>query len=156
MLNKTYGIYGLSEWHGNIKAGSISVKVSFTGGTVAPSGAQPAFFMTKDPITQFVIENSKEFKSGFIHIEMVQETPGTHPRMATPKAVKSSGEPEGDAPLKETEEPKTKGTEMNFACNDDAKDYLAETYGVSRSKMRNKADIEKAAKDYGITIIWKE
>ena len=62
MQVKTYGINGLTEWHGDIKAGSISVRVSFTGGTASPSGAQPAYYMTKDPITQFVIENSNEFK----------------------------------------------------------------------------------------------
>lgn len=84
MKVNTYGINGLTEWYGDLKSGSISVKVSFVGGTASPSGAQPAYFVTKDPITQFVIENSKEFKSGFIHLEMSQEIPGNHPRMAIP------------------------------------------------------------------------
>ena len=85
MKIKTYGINGLTEWHGDVKAGTISVRVSFTGGTASPSGAQPAYFVTKDPITQFVIENSKEFKSGFIHLEMSHDLPGQHPRMAVQK-----------------------------------------------------------------------
>lgn len=41
--------------------------------------------VTKDPITQFVIENSKEFKNGFIKLVMLHELPGTDKRIATPK-----------------------------------------------------------------------
>lgn len=89
MKVKTYGVPGLTEWHGKLKAGSIEVAVSFTGGTASPSGAQPAYFMTKDPIVQFVIENSKEFKDGFIILVMSQEVAGVHPRMAVPKPVPS-------------------------------------------------------------------
>lgn len=85
MKVKTYGVPGLTEWHGKLKAGSIEVAVSFVGGTASPSGAQPAYFMTKDPIVQLVIENSKEFKSGFISLIMQQEVPGEHRRMAMPK-----------------------------------------------------------------------
>ena len=85
MKVKTYGIPGLTEWHGKLKAGSIEVSVSFVGGTASPSGAQPAYFMTKDPIVQFVIEHSKEYKSGFIILVMSQDVAGEHPRMAVPK-----------------------------------------------------------------------
>lgn len=85
MKVKTYGVPGLTEWHGKLKAGSIEVSASFVGGTASPSGAQPAYFMTKDPIVQFVIEHSKEYKSGFIILVMSQDVAGEHPRMAVPK-----------------------------------------------------------------------
>jgi hypothetical protein len=45
-------------------------------------------------------------------------------------------------------------TSIKMACNDDAKDYFADKFGVSRSKMRSRADIEKIASANGITIIW--
>ena len=41
-----------------------------------------------------------------------------------------------------------------MACNDDAKDYMADKFGVSRSKMRSRADIEKVAAENGVKIIW--
>lgn len=85
MKVKTYGVPGLTEWHGKLKAGSIEVSASFVGGTASPSGAQPAYFMTKDPIVQFVIEHSKEYKSGFIILVMSQDVAGEHPRMAVPR-----------------------------------------------------------------------
>lgn len=87
MKVKTYGIYSLTEWHGKVKAGTIEVNVSFVGGTASPSGSQPAYMVTKDPITQFVIENSKEFKDGFIVLVMCEEIGGNHRRMAVPNPV---------------------------------------------------------------------
>lgn len=87
MKVKTYGIYSLTEWHGKVKAGTIEVNVSFVGGTASPSGSQPAYMVTKDPITQFVIEKSKEFKDGFIVLVMCEEIGGNHRRMAVPKPV---------------------------------------------------------------------
>lgn len=87
MKVKTYGIYSLTEWHGKVKAGTIEVNVSFVGGTASPSGSQPAYMVTKDPITQFVIENSKEFKDGFIVLVMCEEIGGNHRRMAVPKPI---------------------------------------------------------------------
>lgn len=100
MKVKTYGVPGLTEWHGKLKAGSIEVSASFVGGTASPSGAQPAYFMTKDPIVQFVIEHSKEYKSGFIILVMSQDVAGEHPRMAVPKP----------APVPETPAPVAEGT----------------------------------------------
>jgi hypothetical protein len=93
MKVKTYGVPDLTEWHGKVKAGSLEVSVSFTGGTASPSGAQPAYFMTKDPIVQFVIENSKEFKNGFIILVMSQEIAGEHRRMAIPKPAPAANQP---------------------------------------------------------------
>ena len=87
MKLKTYGTYSLTEWHGKVKAGTIEVNVSFVGGTASPSGSQPVYMVTKDPITQFVIENSKEFKDGFIVLVMCEEIGGNHRRMAVPKPV---------------------------------------------------------------------
>lgn len=168
MKIKTYGINGLSEWQGDVKAGSISVKVSFTGGTVSPSGAQPAYFVTKDPITQFVIENSKEFKDGFIHLEMVQEVPGDHPRMATPKPATSevagSGAPECDETEKITDATKTDETNdensktsdeiVNVATKGDAVEWLKEHYpeeGYTSVKLRGKA-FDEACKKHGVVF----
>lgn len=122
MKVKTYGVSGLTEWHGKLKAGSIEVAVSFVGGTASPSGAQPAYLMTKDPIVQLVIENSKEFKSGFISLIMQQDVPGEHHRMAKPKPAITTHNPRptvDDGVRKPVEEPTTKtGTETG---NDEGK-----------------------------------
>lgn len=123
MKVKTYGIYSLTEWHGKVKAGTIEVNVSFVGGTASPSGSQPAYMVTKDPITQFVIENSKEFKDGFIVLVMCEEIGGNHRRMAVPKPVVEKPKT-ADAPT--TQQHDTDETEIPAA---DATGTVAETDG---------------------------
>ena len=140
MQVKTYGINGLSEWHGKVKAGSIEVAVSFTGGTASPSGALPAYMVTKDPITQFVIENSKEFKNGFIHLEMSHEVPGAHPRMAVAKAKE---EPKPNATLKEY---------PDVTKTQEAKAVLQNEYNYNVENIRSRAAAHEAAKEVGISF----
>lgn len=172
MKIKTYGINGLSEWCGEVMAGSISVKVLFTGGTVSPSGAQPAYFVTKDPITQFVIENSKEYKDGFIHLEMSVDKPGDHPRMAIPKAAASKEPKEAVAEVsvkKEAEgavaagEPEGQDAEAGeagmqkvvVADKSEAVEWLKEHYpeeGYTAVKLRTMAAVNEAGKKHGVVF----
>jgi len=65
---KTYGIDGLLEWHGIIECGGAKMKVDFTNGSVTAYGVAPASFTTENEMTQFFIENSKQFKGGRIRI----------------------------------------------------------------------------------------
>lgn len=163
MKVKTYGIYNLTEWHGKVKAGTIEVNVSFTGGTASPSGAQPAYMVTKDPIVQFVIENSKEFKDGLINLVFVDEVEGNHRRMAIPKPVDEKpvfapttelhDDNQGFAPstehqeVEESQEGSEDGMKIVEVTDiDAARDYLADTFGIARSNIRYKSNVlEKAA-----------
>lgn len=45
-------------------------------------------------------------------------------------------------------------TQVEFPCNDDAKDYLERTFGCVRSKLRNREDIINAGKANGVEIIF--
>lgn len=171
MKVKTYGVPGLTEWHGKVKAGSIEVEVSFSGGTASPSGAQPAYFVTKDPITQFIIENSKEYKNGFIILVMQQEAPGEHPRMAVPKprpAVEKASETVADE-SEQAEEPKENaavveepvpGTPEAITVADkyDAIEYLKEHFpdkNYTSSGLRTKTAFEAACKECGVVFVYK-
>lgn len=174
MKVKTYGVPELTEWHGKVKAGTIEVAVSFTGGTSSPSGAQPAYLVTKDPITQFVIEHSKEFQNGFIIQLMSQEIAGEHPRMAKAKArvaqpVKAAEpEPEAVVPAEaaiesvadsggesETEVEEAYGTltEVETTCLQDAQSYLQEHYGIPSYKVRTLDAAQSAAAEHGIRFV---
>lgn len=180
MKVKTYGVQGLTEWHGRVKAGSIEVSVSFTGGTASPSGAQPAYMVTKDPITQFVIEHSKEYNSGFIFLSMEQELPGEHRRMAVPKAVAepsadakgtTANEPSGDAEGTTAKEPAdvSAGTEqagaepvaegvqtIEVSCRADAVEWLKEhnpDKGYNGNTLRSKDAFAAACQESGVEFI---
>ena len=45
-------------------------------------------------------------------------------------------------------------TQVEFASNDEAKDYLEQTFGLVRSKLRNREDIFNAGKANGVEIIF--
>lgn len=138
MKVKTYGIYSLTEWHGKVKAGTIEVNVSFVGGTASPSGSQPAYMVTKDPITQFVIENSKEFKDGFIVLVMCEEIGGNHRRMAVPKPVVEKPKT-ADAPT--TQQQDTDETETPAAdATGTVDDTEGETSGTVSDEDENPSD----------------
>jgi hypothetical protein len=51
-----------------------------------------------------------------------------------------------------TDDAKLKEVEMT--CNDDAKDYLVDKFGISRTKLRNRTQIEEAGKAKGIKFVW--
>lgn len=138
MKVKTYGIYSLTEWHGKVKAGTIEVNVSFVGGTASPSGSQPAYMVTKDPITQFVIENSKEFKDGFIVLVMCEEIGGNHRRMAVPKPVVEKPKT-ADAPTtqqQDTDETDTPAADATGTVDDTE----GETSGTVADEDENPSD----------------
>lgn len=183
MKVKTYGVPGLTEWHGKLKAGSIEVSASFVGGTASPSGAQPAYFMTKDPIVQFVIEHSKEYKSGFIILVMSQDVAGEHPRMAVPKpapvpetpapVVKEPVIPTTPAeetpaeevqPTGETQDETLQGDgedadggKIKVADKNEAIEYLKEHFAeknYTATSLRTKTAFEAACKECGVEFVF--
>lgn len=63
------------EWVALIECGKATVKVHFSGGSLTGYGVTPAEFTTQNPMTQAIIENSKEFKNGKIFL--LREIEGT-------------------------------------------------------------------------------
>lgn len=169
MKVKTYGISGLTEWHGKVKAGNLEVSVSFIGGTASPSGAQPAYYMTKDPIVQFVIENSEEFKSGVIELHMSQDVSGDHPREAKPKQARSaSAETTMSKPLSMAGEDgaqeqadrdeETTGVEpIVVSDKSEAIEYLKEHFperNYTATSLRGKGAFEAACSACGVVFVF--
>lgn len=138
------------------------MSVSFVGGTASPSGAQPAYFMTKDPIVQFVIENSKEFKNGFIHLMMCQELPGEHPRMAVPKpspaaAVDAPESVSAPAEQPQQENGDTDVREVELSDKVEAVVWLKEHFpdkGYSAVGLHTKTAFEAACKECGVKFVF--
>ena len=63
------------EWVALIECGKATVKVHFSGGSLTGYGVTPAEFTTQNPMTQAIIENSKDYKSGKIFL--LREIEGT-------------------------------------------------------------------------------
>ena len=78
-----------------------------------------------------------------------------NPESKTSQKIALSPEPQ--AALQETEAERSQETEapltqVEFASNDEAKDYLEQNFGLVRSKLRNREEIFNAGKANGVEI----
>lgn len=105
------------------------------------------------------------------HHEKREETAGEVEETA-PKAEETAGKAEAGTPEKaangiagkagaagnESEEIPEKCvqsmTQVEFSCNDDARDYLEQNFGFIRSKLRNREDILNAGKSKNVEILF--
>lgn len=159
MKVKTYGISDLSEWHGELRAGSLTAKVSFTGGTAISNVSHPAYYVSMDPVVQFVIEHSKEYHSGFIKLVMVQNVPGEHPRTAVPKQRVDNGANgiNGSDGRGEPEEGVTV-QHVTVADKADAVEWLKEHYpdkGYTATKLRTQEAFNAACEECEVVFDFK-
>lgn len=180
----TYGVYNLIEWHALLRLGKASVKVHFSGGSITTQGVTPATFTTADPVIQFAIERSPEFRNGKIKVvrraplnevveiecnfpKAINSDPSTNPapnpvpipietQTAPEVKIEAAPDPEADNEAEGEDNAKTAPplTQVEFSCNDDAKDYLEQNFGYVRSKLRNRDDMIAAGKAHNIEIIF--
>lgn len=179
----TYGVSGMMEYQSIIRFGKNTLKVTFTGGSMNAIGVTPATYTTSSFLIQQAIENSNEFKRGRIRIvrtiELDEEIHIERPKPATAIAERSNPTPTPTAEAEKIPEPTEEAeaaenaedgatseeqpeesaptaplTQVEFSCNDDAKDYLEQTFGFVRSKLRNREDIVAAGKARGVDIIF--
>ena len=71
----------------------------------------------------------------------------------TPINPKESDMDDSNAEEDDTTEAEGNVTKITITCLDDAKDYLSEKFGISRTKLRSKKAIEEAAADNGIEFV---
>lgn len=169
----------MMEYQCIIRFGKNTLKVTFTGGSMNAIGVTPATYTTSNFLIQQAIENSNEYKRGRIRIvraiELAEEIHIERPKPATAIVERSNPAPtaeaediseeagtaEGNSEDGATSEeqpeesvPSAPLTQVEFSCNDDAKDYLEQTFGLVRSKLRNREDIVNAGKAHSIDIIF--
>lgn len=164
---KTYGINGLLEWHGTVHANGSTMKVDFTNGSTTAFGVAPATFITKDPMTQFMMENSDEFKGGRIHLVRKVELPGCEEEEAVNNPAPEptpAPEPQNDfnppaepakaqtEPVEETVTDDGKRT-VKVADKAEAVEWLKENYPekeYTSVKLRAKAAFDAACQECGV------
>ena len=172
MKIKTYGIKGLLEWHGIVSAGKIKMEVSFTNGSTTSVGVSPASFITKDELTQFVIENSDQFKNGRIILVREIEVPddeGTKARKKKTCAGASSIEEstinpplsmdgEDGAQEQADRDEETTGVEpIVVSDKSEAIEYLKEHFpdrNYTATSLRGKGAFEAACSACGVVFVF--
>lgn len=129
MATKIYGVKGLMEWVATIQVGKASVRVPFYGGSMSAFGVIPATYKTSDTVMQHIIEKSDYFKSGRIILVNVFESPED---------------------IKETEV--KKANVIKVGSIEDARDYLVDNFGATKSELRSRKAIEDCAKVNGVVF----
>jgi len=140
---KVYGIHGLLEWHGVVVSPGAKMKVDFTNGSVTAYGVSPATFVTSDPLTQHIMENSEQFKGGRIKLIQVIQLPGDDDSGA-------DKEENGDEVVENVEKV-TVGNKM------EAIEYLKEHFpgkNYTSFTLRGKAAFEAACKECGVEFVF--
>jgi hypothetical protein len=118
----------------SVMVGNERMRIVFEGKTMGCS-----IYMTRDPKVQKAIESHYWFKDKFFLVETIDEKK---------EAAEAKKKAAAKTKKKVADEKKT----HVVADFEDAKDYLAETYGVSRSKMKTKEDILDIAKEKGVEL----
>ena len=118
----------------SVMVGDERMRIVFEGKSTGSS-----FYMTRDPKVQKAIESHYWFNDKFFLVESIDEKK---------EAAEAKKKAAAKAKKKVADEKKT-----HFVTDfEDAKDYLAETYGVSRSKMKTKEDILAISKEKGVEL----
>lgn len=118
----------------SVMVGNERMRINFEGKTMGCS-----VYMTRDHKVQKAIESHYWFKDKFFLVETVDEK-------------KEAAEVKKKAAAK-TKKNVADEKKIHVVTDfEDAKDYLAETFGVSRSKMKTKEDILSIAKEKGVEL----
>lgn len=172
----------MMEYQAVIKVGKKNVSINFSDGSMSAMGTNPATFTTDNIIIQNAIEASNDYRRDRIAIVSTivldeelpilrnAPKPAQSPAPAVPTPTKNEASPEipNGAPGIETTPQESKDnadttekaeepalhTQVEFSCNDDAKDYLEQNFGYVRSKLRNREDMVNAGKAHGVEIIF--
>lgn len=118
----------------SVMVGNERVRVVFEGKTMGCS-----IYGTRDEKLQKAIESHYWFKDKFFLKEVVDEKK---------EAAEAKKRAAAKTKKKAAEEKKTHIV-TDF---EDARDYLADTFGVSRSKLKTKEDILSIAKEKGVEL----
>lgn len=118
----------------SVMVGDERMRIVFEGKTMGSS-----VYMTRDPKVQKAIESHYWFNDKFFLAESIDEKK---------EAAEAKKKAAAKAKKKVADEKKT----HIVTDVEDAKDYLAETYGVSRSKMKTKEEILAVAQEHGVEL----
>lgn len=118
----------------SVMVGNERMRILFEGKSTGSS-----VYMTRDPKVQKAIESHYWFKDKFFLVESIDEK-------------KEAAEAKKKAAAKNKKKVADEKKTHVVTDVEDAKDYLAETYGVSRSKMKTKEDILAIAKEKGVEL----
>lgn len=117
-----------------------------------PKSGGGSTYSTSDPAEQNALERHHYFNRVFTLSVVSGE--GRQPVGRLASSPKPSGSvAKAGGTVSSAEENGSKLQAVKVSCADDAKDYLADKFGLSRTKLRSKSAILAAAKEHGIEFV---
>lgn len=104
-------------------------------------------YYTDNVSIQKGLEQHPKFGKLFVVDSVFQNTQTQNAGKVQASVAKTGTEPTAKADKKVLE--------VEISCNDDAKEYLADNFGVSRSKLRSRAQIDEVAAENKVKFVWK-
>lgn len=107
-------------------------------------------YVSEDPEEQELLEAHPYFGDRFVLDPAWVDQSG--------EGVKSEETDQADEETAEeaTGEEATGEETLTFTNESDAKEYLAETFGISRTKLKSRKSIESVAAEQGVVITWED
>ena len=130
--------------------------------TFLPMTGGSSVYYTEDEDEQKALESHYKFGKLFKLEELPEETSTENATKKKGKTAKTKtetptdGDTDGDSndstddSEDDSDESGTELTTISVSCLDDAKDYLSDKFGISRTKLRSTKSIIEAAKQNGI------
>ena len=133
----------------------MSVALSTGGSThirfAAITGTGSVYY-TNNAVIQEGLEKHPKYGKLFT-LESATEEGGEREPVAGASGAVADGESRGNGIAAQNEEAEMKVKE--FSTNEDAKDYFAEKFGASRTKLMTRKAIEEYGKQQGVEVVWK-
>lgn len=145
-----YGVYGMMEYQSVVRIGKNLIKVHFADGSTTATGITPATFSSENIMMQNAIESCEDFRRGRIKrvrvIELNEEIVIDHNPTKTSESNSNSITNPG------TNEDNSENAMKRIPVNDisEAREWLAEKYGVSRTLIRTVKSVKEQAERLGI------
>lgn len=141
---------------------AVSLSVTFANGgytrvSFSPLSDGTSVYYTKDKEIQNALEHHYKFGKLFrLAEESIDKTTASNKKPSPKKGKKLSGTDVAEPTPKDSEDkiegPETEHKEVSVTDLDAAKDYLAENFGVVRTKLKTEEAINETALSLGITF----
>lgn len=149
---KTYGVFGLMDWHCEIPVGQARAIIEFSGGATTQYGITPAEFATTDPVLQHIIEHSDYFRAGRIRLVRTSGAPATAPVPDASVPRFPSNPVDTHHGKSETATADTPLAVVPVAGLSEAQAYLRDNHNIPTSRSRSRDKAQTIARECGFTF----
>ena len=134
-----------------VRFGAAKERINFSGGSLTELGVRSAEYYTSDPLKQYIIENSDQYKKGIIELHSKVELgdDGSDEAEATIPTASASEEEKGNVVDPNTGQQLSFPEVTNFQS---AKSILMNQFDIELKDLQDKASLLSVASGLGVSF----